>query len=305
VPDPVNEAMLRQLENTFHNMQSHYDTHLAHTEVEQMDEDLPLLRGDVSVVFHLLGTSVLFVHFYERHLAPGVASMPAALQFPVDPEDLLGVAFNYAIAYARTYLEGARQICRAVVQRYSETGRVTLPVPPYRGFHVRPSTLIAKIVQHYGSAVKMILFDEEYEAGEPIDLFRANEQINALKRRGIAEQVGRIDLKGGLSPEEARREVRRVVLELAERGALVIYEQPLKLAGCALQEGVPLSQYVVDEIGRLLALGKIDLEADTRVAFVGDVRVLADIQALAESGYGEDRFGNNIALPPQLAYLRR
>ena len=39
--------------------------------------------------------------------------------------------------------------------------------------------------------------------------------------------------------------------------------------------------------------------------FVGDKRVLADIRLLAECGYGEDKFGNNIALPEKLAYLRR
>jgi len=33
--------------------------------------------------------------------------------------------------------------------------------------------------------------------------------------------------------------------------------------------------------------------------------VLADIKLLAESGYGEDKLGNNIPLPEKLAYLRQ
>ena len=39
--------------------------------------------------------------------------------------------------------------------------------------------------------------------------------------------------------------------------------------------------------------------------FRGDRRVLADLELLAANGYGEDAYGNNIALPPELSYLRR
>ena len=42
-----------------------------------------------------------------------------------------------------------------------------------------------------------------------------------------------------------------------------------------------------------------------KVTFIGDKRVLNDIKLLAESGYGEDKFGNNVALPDELSYLRR
>jgi hypothetical protein len=57
-------------------------------------------------------------------------------------------------------------------------------------------------------------------------------------------------------------------------------------------------------MGQLLALGKIDIDIDLTTTFVGDKRVLADIKLLAESGYGEDKFGNNTPLPEELGYLR-
>jgi hypothetical protein len=44
---------------------------------------------------------------------------------------------------------------------------------------------------------------------------------------------------------------------------------------------------------------------DITVAFAGDQRVLEDIRLLAENGYGEDDFGNNLPLPPKLSYLRK
>ena len=44
---------------------------------------------------------------------------------------------------------------------------------------------------------------------------------------------------------------------------------------------------------------------DLGVTFRGDRRVLGDLQLLAANDYGEDAFGNNIALPAELSYLRR
>jgi hypothetical protein len=52
-------------------------------------------------------------------------------------------------------------------------------------------------------------------------------------------------------------------------------------------------------------MGQIDISIEMKAQFVGDKRVLDDIQVLAETGYGEDSFGNNIPLPKKLSYLRR
>jgi hypothetical protein len=52
-------------------------------------------------------------------------------------------------------------------------------------------------------------------------------------------------------------------------------------------------------------MGQIDVPAKLRAKFIGDRRVLDAIALLAESGYGEDKFGNNVPLPEELAYLRR
>jgi hypothetical protein len=130
--------------------------------------------------------------------------------------------------------------------------------------------------------------------------------MNAQKRRWLASEIVRL----GLVPKELTNGditavIRGVVITLAERSRLVIYEQPLLLPeGLTRKEGTLLEQ-VIDEIAQLLAIGKIDVDADLKVTFIGDKRVLADIKLLAEYGYGEDKFGNNIALPEALEYLRR
>ena len=99
--------------------------------------------------------------------------------------------------------------------------------------------------------------------------------------------------------------MRNVVLALATKGKLILYEQPLELPDRLCPTEGTLLEKVTSETGRLLALGKIDIGTDITAEFTGDKRVLADIQLLAKHGYGEDNFGNNIALPEELAYLRR
>ncbi|MHC4677797.1 MAG: hypothetical protein ACYTEK_03785 [Planctomycetota bacterium] len=305
--DSVSEKRLRSLELEFHNLQSLYDTYVSGTEAEELDTNLPVLRGHISVVFHLLRTATLFVHHYERHVSKQPCDSPSRAEPLVEGGALLDVLMKYVITHISLYIDCAENLCHEMLKRYAEVGQIEVPVPPYRGFHVRPSTLISRLVVHYGSEVKMALDKELYNAGLPLELFRANEKINAQKRRWLAAEVMRI----GLVQEENGRGndidavVRRIVLTLAGRSKLILYEQPLQLPEGPVRQEATLLEKVVDAMASLLAMGKIDVEANLTTTFIGDKRVLADIKLLAESGYGEDNFGNNVPLPEKLGYLRR
>ncbi len=301
----LSEERLRSLEFQFHNLQSQYDTYVSGTQAEHQDTDLPILRGHVSVVFHLLRTATLFAHYYERHVNKQHCAASPFAGLMVDPEALASVLMDYCITFIDLYIGRAVNLCQEMLKRYAEVGRIEVPIPKYRGFHVRPSTLISKLSLHYGSKVQMLLGDEEYDASSSLDLFRANEKINAQKRRWLAQEIVRL----ALVPEHANCDnpiaiVRNVVLALAEKSKLVMYEQPLELPQRICGAEGTLLERVISETGRLLAMGKIDIGIDLTVQFVGDKRVLADIQLLADHGYGEDNFGNNVALPKKLAYLR-
>lgn len=302
----LSEERLRSLEFQFHNLQSQYDTYVSGTQAEHMDIDLPVLRGHVSVVFHLLRTATLFAHYYERHVNKQHCPTAPIIGHLVDPGALLSVLMNHSITFIDLYIGRAVSLCQEMLKRYAEVGRIEVSVPKYRGFHVRPSTLISKLVLHYGSKVQMLLNEEVYDASSSLDLFRANEKINSQKRRSLAREIVRL----GLVPEQTDVEdpvavVRTVVLALAERSKLIMYEQPLELPEQICGTDGTLLERVISETGRLLAMGKIDISVDMTAQFVGDKRVLADIQVLAECGYGEDSFGNNIPLPKKLTYLRR
>jgi len=306
VLNSISEEKLRSIELRFHNLQSLYDTYVSGTEAEELDTDLPVLRGHISVVFHLLETATSFAHYYERHVNKELCESPTRFEPLVKAEELLVVLMNYSVTSISLYIDCAEYLCQRMLKRYAQVGRIEVPVPPYRGFHVRPSTLISKLVLHYGSEVRMQMDEEDYDACSPLELFRANEKINAQKRRWLASEIVRLKLvqqKAGRSDINAV--VRGVVLTLAGQGKLILYEQPLQLPEEPTGKEGTLLEKVTDEMARLLAMGKIDVDANLTATFIGDKRVLADIKLLAESGYGEDNFGNNVPLPDKLVYLRR
>jgi len=304
--DSVSEEKLRSLELRFHNLQSLYDTYVSGTEAEDLDTDLPVLRGHISVVFHLLKTATSFAHYYERHVCKQLCDSPDRQELLVKPQTLLSVLMKYSITNIGLYIGSAERLCQRMLKHYAEVGQIDAAVPPYRGFHVRPATLISKIVLHYGSEVQMRLGKDVYNAGSALDLFRANETINAQKRRWLAEEVVRLKLvPDEKSDDDINSIMRNAVLMLAEQSKLILYEQPLQLPDQPAQMEGTLVQQVTNEMARLLALGKIDVNTDLTATFIGDKRVLADIKLLAEAGYGEDNFGNNVPLPEKLVYLRR
>jgi hypothetical protein len=305
------EGELRDLAEDFHNLQALYDTHVARTDVERDDPELLSLRGHASAVYHLLEVATELVHYRERHLlhAPLAGDrLPLFAHHPgcIAPEQLDAVLRDDVLVLATRYLQVGRTLAQQLLRRYAERGEITVPVPRYRGFHVRPSTLVARVAYHYGSAVSMTLDGETYDAASPMELFRANEAINARKRRWLAQEIGAfVNSADERLGDDLVRAVRNVLMRLSEEAKVILYEQPLPSIEGPLGGGQTVLSFIVDAVARLQALGKIDIVATVTATFRGDRRVLADLQLLATNGYGEDAYGNNIALPEQLSYLRR
>ncbi len=302
--DSISEEQLRQLELKFHNLQSVYDTYVFGTDIESKDPHIAILRGHITIVFHLLRVATFFAHYFERHVRR-IGEQVLDEIVMVDPARQLDVLIGYAICYTNDYIISANHLCQEMLKRYAIVGEVSVAIPKYRGFHVRPSALIAKIVLHYGSEVEMILDDELCNAAMTLDIFRINEKINAIKRKWLTVETVRLDIEEYEATDDAPCEfIRNSVLQLAAQGKIIIYEQPLQIREIDDAEAIPLKR-IVDEIAYLQAEGKIDIHLDIKVTFRGDRRVLKDLALLAEHGYGEDSYGNNIALPKELRYLRR
>jgi hypothetical protein len=305
------ETDLRRLAEDFHNLQALYDTHVAHTDAEQVDPELLSLRGHASVVYHLLEAATDLMHHYERHVLHAVPASEQSRLFAdlpdcIGPDQLEEVLRDCTLAYAARYVRAGRTLAQQLLRRYAEQGEIAVPVPRYRGFHVRPSTLVARVTYHYGSPVTMVLEDETYDAASPLELFRANELINAKKRRWLAHEIARlVDSADEELGADLARAVRHILMRLAEEAKVILYEQPLPPIEGQCRDGQPVLSFVVDAVARLQALGKIEIVTPVTATFRGDRRVLADLHLLASCGYGEDAYGNNIALPEELQYLRR
>lgn len=319
IPDPISEERLRNLEQMFHNLQSLYDTYISDTNVETLDENLPVLRGHITVIYHLLETATAITHYCERHILSSTSEHEPATAGLVDPGKLLDVFIHYSLAFASRYIIRTRSLCHDMLKRYAIQGRITVPAPRYRGFHVRPATLVAKIVRHYGSEVQMNLTGETYDAGVTLDLFRANEKINAGKKRWLKAEVHRLVQDQGSGEEDmsdagvgdaaAANRMEKLLYSaiqaLFSRNKLVLYERNLPSEEIRVLPEETTVEYLSRALTQLLSMGKIDVVIDIDVTFIGDQRVLQDIKLLAENGYGEDDFGNNLPLPDRLSYLRR
>ena len=297
------------IENKFHSLQSLYDTYLSESNVEDHDKNLRILKSHISIIYRLLDTATQFSHFYERHIDVFGKGLKFKFICPVKAKDLLGMLMNYSVAFASQYINAAKTLCRDMIKQYAERGEIKVTIPVYRGFHVRPSTMIAKIIQHYGGKVFMRLGGEEYNAASPLELFRANEKINAKKRQVLGEEILKLPtvqkvrkLDGESDPKNL---MKMVCLELLERKKLIMYDNEFTCNNLSPIEDESMVEYIKRWLANCLAMGRIDIWINEQVRFIGDKRILADIKLLADHGYGEDSFGNNIVLPKELSYLRR
>jgi hypothetical protein len=203
-----------------------------------------------------------------------------------------------------------RGLCQDMLKHYTEPGVIETLAPFYRGFHVRPSTLIAKIVAHYGSQVVMKIDQTSYDAGLPLDLFRANEELNARKRKHVFEVIGNSEILKNyaeVSPtlDQRKHAIREFLMDLVDKKQIALYDTNLSFSDMVELDNETYLEFFKRLISRYMAMGRLDVRMEIKIIFEGDKRVLEDIQALADHGYGEDLFGNNIVLPTKLNYLRQ
>jgi hypothetical protein len=168
------EEQCRYFQTRIHNLQSKYDTFVKATEDEQKDPDLKRFRGFVSITLHLIECLTLLVHFYERHendiRVEQVKDRVAAL---VDKDVVLDRALNYCLFYAHTYLNAGAVLADALVRRYTSQERVVLDLPDGVVLHIRPVALIAEVVKHHATPVRVSIGDETRYAGSVLDVLMA------------------------------------------------------------------------------------------------------------------------------------
>jgi phosphotransferase system HPr-like phosphotransfer protein len=191
VPAQVNEVEIRRFEMVVHNLQSSFDTYVIHGGFRFGDRKLKNLRSYFSVVFHLLQMMGRLLHFYERHLhEAGYKNIYKRVQDRlaglVDPDQLLGYTVNYGLYYACNFLSTGKDVAREILNQNIERGRILVGIPVKLGFHSRPSLLVAKIVQHYGGQVELVIGEDRFDASSVLDIQWAGGKI---QKENIAQVV--------------------------------------------------------------------------------------------------------------------
>lgn len=182
VPAQVNEVEIRRFEMVVHNLQSSFDTYVIHGGFRFGDRKLKHLRSYFSVVFHLLQMMGRLLHFYERHLHEAgykntYKRVQDHLASLVDSDQLLHYTINYGLYYACHYLGTGKEVARETLNENIERGRIAVGIPVKLGFHSRPSLLVAKIVQHYGGQVELVIGDDRFDASSVLDIQWAGGKI--------------------------------------------------------------------------------------------------------------------------------
>jgi len=196
VPAKINEVEIRRFEMLVHNLQSSFDSYVISTKSSLKNKKLTQLRGHFSIVFHILQVAGRLLHFYERHLhdvghKDVYNSVSALLSDMVESDILLDRTVNSCLFYAWQFLSSGKELAFEIVNENMERGLIKVGIPKDRGFHSRPSMLVAKIVRHYGGEVSLCIGDDKFDASSVLDIQWAGGKI---KKENIEE----IEFKGDL-----------------------------------------------------------------------------------------------------------
>jgi phosphotransferase system HPr-like phosphotransfer protein len=182
VPSRVNEVEIRRFEMQVHNLQSSFDSYIIHGGFLLGNRILKRFRSYFSVIYHLLQVMGRLLHFYERHLIDiGYKHIykqaREKLSELVDPGILLDCTINYGLHYVNQFFSHGQEVSQEILKSSIERSSITVNIPQDLGFHCRPSLMVAKIVQNYGSEVKMIAGGDQFDASSVLDIQWAGGKI--------------------------------------------------------------------------------------------------------------------------------
>lgn len=197
IPSEVNEGTLRRLGTRLHNFQSWYDTHIELTRIGGNIPELKGLREIFRIQLNLFKIGTISAHYLERHLLVPSSPVVERLRNIVPPSRLVDEAFGFSLYYLIQLFHMGKSLADSILNRLVDVVTYELPTPEI-GFHARPSTRVAKIVQHYGSDVKMLVEDQVFDAGSVLQMLSAGgyivtKRLKTVRFRGDRQALN--DLK--------------------------------------------------------------------------------------------------------------
>ena len=153
------------------------------------------LRGHISITLHLLGIAKELCHFIERHETTIRKESPQLkISKIIKRKKVIETVINFSLYYYTFFSKQGNTLADSILSEFTVLSSATVNVPEGLGFHLRPSTLVAKISNHYSSKLLMIVNGKEFDAGSVIDLMWAGgmikkEDITEIEFRGDKHAV--------------------------------------------------------------------------------------------------------------------
>jgi phosphotransferase system HPr-like phosphotransfer protein len=197
VPSKVSEVEIRNFEMLIHNLQSSFDSYVIIGGYRYGNRKLKQLRAHFSVVLHILEVQGRLLHYYERHLLElgniGIyQQVRKRLSELVDPKKLLDRTINYCLFYASHFLNAGKKVAHEILDENIEKTSIRVGIPMTRGFHNRPSMMVAKIVQHFGGKVEMVVNGDRFDASSVLDIQWAGGKI---QKENVTEVIFEGDIR--------------------------------------------------------------------------------------------------------------
>jgi len=194
VPSLINEVEIRRYEMVVHNLQSYFDSYVVYGRGHVCDLKLRKLRAAFSIPLHLLKMMGRLLHFYERHIIDAgnkdiYKQVKTKLAQLVNSDQLLDRTINFGLYYVCIYLAVGKEWASEILDENINPSEVVVNVPSPKGFHMRPSLLVAKIVEHYGGQVHLCVGKNVFDAGSVLDIQWAGGQIHK-------EEIKEVTFKG-------------------------------------------------------------------------------------------------------------
>ena len=170
-----NEKLARMYKNLVHNIQSDYDTYVKNTKLEQEHKDLKVMRGYISMALHLLEISLWLAHFYERHeddIRHGESKKRISLR--VNKSILLEKIMNFGFVNSFYFVTEGNKLAIDIMDHFSKTLSVDLPIPIPLGFHARPATYVSIIARQYENmSLSIVINKKKFDAKSVMSLLQA------------------------------------------------------------------------------------------------------------------------------------
>lgn len=311
------ETRFRITEVRMQNLQSMYDTYIANSETENMDQELlTMMRGRISVVLHLMRIGSLYIHFYERHIRKLQKTSTDMDKFEtciplmkLNCDEFRRSFIDYIAKFIYIFLSDARELCAKLLKNHCVFKTVEIKFPPYIGFHNRPSALVTAIAMHYGCQVTLNYSGTDYIVeNNPLVLPPITERVNQDKREYVRRRLMSLDLSeddaafGSASASEKIEIIKRVILKLISMNVIKLYKMPLDTSILRLSDK-PMEENVIMAIDRLNGDRQLGMIFDVNLTVSGPSQAVDDIAILAAANYCESETGVDLPIPKELDYL--